>query len=114
MAMNLIGWLPNYFKLEIPEMERQVSNWCNMNSREKTLLVFEIEDLRNFLKKNKLHRVYTGKSYMLSTKELEIIWDEMEDHWGFIQKIFNRQNGKLLYKAPEKPGEADGVMWINN
>ena len=69
MAMNSIGWAPNWFGFEVSEMERQISNWCNLNANETFQVVFDIRDIKAFLKANKLHRFTNGKRYVLYTKK---------------------------------------------
>lgn len=114
MAMNSICWTPNWFELEISEMERQVSNWCNLNSREMLQVVFNTKDMKAFLKRNKLHKNTDGRHFFFSTPNLVMIWNEMEENWGFVYQIKNGANfEEILYQAPKSPAETNGIAYAN-
>lgn len=115
MAMNSVGWSSNWFGLEVPEMERQISNWCNLNANEALQVVFDVKDLKAFLKANKLHRVTNGKRYFFSTPNLIVTWNEVEDNWGLLYQVkSNQEFEKILYQAPKTPADADGVAYVNS
>ena len=113
MAMNSIGWAPNWFGFEVSEMERQISNWCNLNANETFQVVFDIRDIKAFLKANKLHRFTNGKRYVLYTKKLIVTWNEVEDGWGLLYKVESNEDfNKVLYQAPKTPADASGIIYV--
>ena len=114
MAMNASSWISNWFNMEINEMERQVSNWCNLNSREAWLVVMNLDDLKKFLRKNKLHKTTDGKHYFFSTPNLLFAWNEVEGTWGVLYQIKNNNNfNEVLYQMPKTPEDSAGVAYVN-
>lgn len=114
MAMNSIGWLPNWFNLDVSEMEQQLVNWCKKNSSESWQIVFNLKDMKAFLKKNKLHKNTDGRHYFFSTPRLVIVWNELQEDWGFVYQIKNSQDFEdILYKAPDSPAKSCGFVYVN-
>ncbi len=112
MAMNAMDWISNIFGLDVPEFERQLSNWCNLNSARKLQIVFDCDDLKKFLHNKKLHKTYNGKCYQFSTPNLTIVWDEAGENWGLVQKVLSRNdNEECMYTSP-RPSNAGGVAFI--
>ena len=88
MAMNASSWIPNWFDLEVDELERQISNWCNLNAREKWGVVFN--------------------------HNLVISWNEMEENWGILYQVkSNKDFNEILYQFPEFPEESKGTAYVN-
>ena len=96
--MNASSWIPNWFDLEVDELERQISNWCNLNARKKCVVVFNLNDLKKFLHKNKLNRNTDGRHHFCSTHNLVISWNEMEENWGILYQVkSNKEFNEILY-----------------
>lgn len=112
MSMNAIDWMPNLFGLEVSEFERQLSNWCTLNSGKNLQIVFDCEDLKMFLRKKKLHKTYNGRFYQFSTPNFTVVWDEAGENWGLVQKILSHDGDEIcLYTSP-MPSDAGGVAFI--
>ena len=113
MSMNVIDWIPNLFELEMPEFERQLSNWCNLNSDRKLQIVFDCSDLKKFICHKKLHKSYNGKFYQFYTPNFIVMWNEADENWGFLQKVLSRgDDEKCLYISPGKPSHAGGIAFV--
>ena len=115
MAMNASSWISNWFDLNVEDLERQVSNWCNLNARESWLIVVNLDDLKKFLRKNKLNRNNDGRHYFFSPPNMEFVWNEVEDHWGFVYQIkSNKDFDEVWYQIPKTPADSTGVAYVNS
>lgn len=113
MAMNSMSWAENWFELEVPEMERQVSNWCNMHANENLQIVFDVKSLKDFLHKNKIHKSTDGKHCSFSTKNILFAWNEVENEWGYVYKITSHKDlEEVLYKCPSTPSNSGGYAYV--
>lgn len=115
MAMNASCWIPGWFEMDVEEMERQVSNWCNLNARESWLIVVNLDDIKKFLHKNKLSKRHAdGGRYSFSTPNMVFVWNELEDHWGFVYQIrSNNDFSEIWYQAPKTPEDSNGFAYVN-
>ena len=115
MAMNASCWIPGWFEMDVEEMERQVSNWCNLNARKSWMIVVNLDDLKKFLRAKKLNKNNDGKHYFFSTPNMVFAWNEVEGHWGFVYQIkSNNDFSEIWYQAPKSPADSDGFAYVNS
>ena len=113
MAMNLIEWVPSWFELEVPEMEKQVISWCKKNKQKDRLVIFSKSDLKTFLRKNGLRKHTDGKHNFFSTAKTVVSWNELEEEWGLLYDIKNAEDfSEILYRVPKSPEKASGIVYL--